>query len=220
MVFLDSFTFMATHLQFLLAKTGEHVVISLSAIAVALVIALPLGTWLGHIHKGNFLAVSLSNLGRALPTLAVLAILIGVIGIGFRNVFTTLVIICIPPILTNTYLAIDQVEPDLVRAGRGMGLTETQILRRVELPMGIPLMFAGIRTAAIYVIGSATIGGVVGGGGLGDPILQQASYGLAGVIAAALWVAALAVLADLILYGVQRAVTPRNLRARHPQPVI
>jgi osmoprotectant transport system permease protein len=220
MVFLDSFTFMATHLQFLLAKTGQHVVISLSAIAVALLIALPAGTWLGHIHRGNFLAVSLSNLGRALPTLAVIAILIGVLGLGFRNVFTTLVIICIPPILTNTYLAIDQVEPDLVRAGRGMGLTETQLLLRIELPLGLPLMFAGIRTATIHVIGSATIGGVVGGGGLGDPILQEAAYGLAGVIAAAFWVAALAALADLILSGVQRAVTPRNLRTQKIQPAI
>ncbi|HEY2205558.1 MAG TPA: ABC transporter permease subunit [Pseudonocardia sp.] len=217
-VFLDSLSFMAAHLPLLLAKTAEHLLLCAAAIGTALVIAVPLGLWLGHTHRADFLAVSISNLGRALPTLALIAILIGIVGLGFANVFTALVIICVPPVLTNAYLAVDQVQDDLVRAGRGMGLTGSQVLFRIELPLALPLLFAGVRTAVIYVIGSATIGGVVGAGGLGDLILQEAYYGLPGVIAAALWVAALAILADVLLYVLQRAVTPSGLRARPALP--
>lgn len=214
MVFSDSITFMIHHLRLLLDSTAQHVALSAAAVGLALVLAVPVGVWLGHKHTGGFVAISVSNVGRALPSLALIAVFIGLIGLGFVNVLVALVILAVPPILTNAYLAIEQVEPDLVRAGRGMGLTGWQVLFRVELPMALPLLFAGVRTAVVYVIGSATIGGIAGAGGLGNVILREGTYGLAGVIAAAFWVAALAILADLLFLAAQRALTPRGLQGR------
>lgn len=211
-VFVDSFPFMAGHLPLLVDKTVEHLVLSAAALGVALVIAVPLGVWLGHLHRGMFLTISVSNVGRALPSLALIAVGIGLLGLGFVNVLVALVIMAVPPILTNAYLSVDQVEPDIVRAARGMGLSPVQVLLRVELPLAVPLLLTGVRTAAVYVIGSATLASVAGGGGLGDVILRQASYGLPGVIAGALWVAALAIAADLLLLGAQRGLSPRGLR--------
>ncbi|MGH3625922.1 MAG: ABC transporter permease [Sciscionella sp.] len=214
MVFAQSFSFMAGHLALLLAKTGQHLVLSAVAVGIALLVALPIGVGLGHLHRATFVAVSVSNIGRALPSLALIAIFIGLIGLGFVNVVLALIIMAIPPILTNAYLAVEGVQPDLVRAGRGMGLTGWQVLWRIELPLSLPLLFAGVRTAVVYVIGSATIGAIAGAGGLGDVILRQASYGLPGVIAAALWVAVLAVLADVLFLAAQKLLTPRGLEVR------
>lgn len=214
MVFVDSVSFMADHLGLLLDKTGEHVILSAAAIGVAVAIGVPVGVLLGHTHRGGFVAISVSNVGRALPSLALIAVGIGLLGLGFTNVLVALVIMAVPPILTNAYLAVDQIDPDLVRAARGMGLTGWQVLTGVELPLAVPLLFAGVRTAAVYVVGSATLASIAGGGGLGDIILRQASYGLAGVIAGALWVAALALLADLAFLAVRRLLTPHGSRLR------
>ncbi|MGA8117758.1 MAG: ABC transporter permease [Actinocatenispora sp.] len=214
MVFVDSFPFMAGHLGLLISKTGEHLVLSAAAIAVAVAIGVPVGVLLGHAHRGGFVAISVSNVGRALPSLALIAVGIGLLGLGFTNVLVALVIMAVPPVLTNAYLAVEQIDPDLVRAGRGMGLTGRQVLLRIELPLAVPLLFAGVRTAAVYVVGSATLASVAGGGGLGDIILRQASYGLPGVIAGALWVAVLALLADLAFLGLRRMLTPHGMRSR------
>jgi osmoprotectant transport system permease protein len=107
---------------------------------------------------------------------------------------------------------VEQIDPDVVRAARGLGLRRWQILTRIELPIALPLLFAGIRTAVVYVISSATLAAIAGGGGLGDLIFNEANYGLSGVIAAALWVAALALLAEGVFIAVQRILTPRGLR--------
>lgn len=211
--FLGSFTFMTGHLGLLLDRTVGHVVLSAAAVAVALVVAAPLGLWLGHRGKGSFLTVSISNIGRALPSLALIAIFLGLLGIGFVNVMTALVIMAVPPVLMHAYLSVEQVDADLVRAARGMGLTEWQIFARIELPLALPILFTGIRIAAVYVISSATLAAVAGGGGLGDIILNQVSYGLSGVIAAALWVAALALAADAFFGAVRTWLTPRGARA-------
>ena len=211
--FFDSFSFMADRLPLLLEKTGQHVWMCAVVIAVSLAVAVPAGLWLGHLHKGEFLTTSISNIGRALPNLAVIAIGLGIFGLNFTNIAIALLITAIPPILSQAYLAVDQVDPDLVRSARGMGLTPAQVLFKVELPLALPLLFSGIRIAVVYVISSATLATVAGGGGLGDIVLGQATYGIQGVIAAALWVAALALLADGGLALLQRALVPKGLRA-------
>jgi osmoprotectant transport system permease protein len=208
--FVDAFRFIGDHAGLLLSKTGEHLELSFAALGIALLLALPLGLWLGHLHRGLFLAASVSNVGRALPSLVLIAVGITILGIGFWNNTAALVVLAVPPILTNTYFAIDGVDRDVVEAARGMGLTERQVLLQVELPLGLPLVIAGIRIAAIFVIATATIAAIAGGGGLGEIIVNQASYGLEGVVGASYCVSALALLAALILGLVQRAASPRR----------
>ena len=206
--FVDALHFIGDNPGLLLAKTGEHLELSGAALAIALLLALPLGLWLGHLHRGLFLAASVSNVGRALPSLVLIAVGLTILGIGFWNNTAALVVLAVPPILTNAYFAIDGVDRDVVEAARGMGLTEKQVLLRVELPLGLPLVLAGVRIAAIFVIATATIAAIAGGGGLGEIIVNQASYGLGGVVAASLCVSALAFLAALLLALVRRAASP------------
>ncbi|HEY7966942.1 MAG TPA: ABC transporter permease [Solirubrobacteraceae bacterium] len=189
--------------------------VSALGIAIAAAAAMPLGVWLGHIHRGSFIAINVGNLGRALPSLAVLAIAIAFLGIGLANVELALVVLAIPPIVTNTYVAVDRVERDLVDAARGMGMTEWQIVRRVELPLGVPLIFAGLRTAAVLVVATTTISALTGySGTLGDIINNETSYRLSGVLGGAICVAGLALAVEFVLAGAQRALTPRGLRVR------
>jgi osmoprotectant transport system permease protein len=196
-----------------LEKTWEHLQLSAAAMAIALVLALPLGVWLGHLHRGSFVAVNVANLGRALPSLAIIAVGFVFLGVGFWSVSLALVVLAVPPILTNAYVAVDGVETDAVDAARGMGMTRWQIVRRVELPLALPLVFAGIRTATVFVVATATIAAVAGGGGLGDIIVNQAGYGLEGVVGAAICVSILALAADGALGLVQKLLTPAGLRA-------
>jgi osmoprotectant transport system permease protein len=135
------------------------------------------------------------------------------LGVGFWSVALALVVLAVPPILTNAYVAVDGVETDAVEAARGMGMTRWQVVRRVELPLALPLVFAGIRTATVFVVATATIAAVAGGGGLGDIIVNQAGYGLEGVVGAAICVSILALAADGALGLVQRLLTPAGLRA-------
>ncbi len=207
--FVDAFRFIPAHASLLLEKTGQTVELSFAALGIAVVLALPLGLWLGHRHRGLFLALGISSLGRALPSIALIAFGIAILGVGFWNNAAALVVLGIPPILTNSYFAVEGVDPDAVEAARGMGMTEAQILVRVELPLGLPLLLAGLRIAAVFVIATATIAGIAGGGGLGDVIVNQPTYGLAGVFAAALCVSALALLVALALGLAQHAASRR-----------
>jgi osmoprotectant transport system permease protein len=190
---------------------------------VAALIALPIGILLGHIHRGGFLAINVSNIGRALPSLAVIAILLAThpfgLGLGFGTVAVALVILAVPVIVTNAYVGVDGVDRDLVEAARGMGMTAWQILTRVEIPIALPLIFAGLRTAALYVMATTPLATFAGGAGLGDVIANQASYKLEGVIAASILVAALAFAADGVFALLQRWATPRALRGRHGEIV-
>ena len=195
-------------------KTVEHVWLSLASLGVAIVIAIPLGVWLGHMHRGSFLAINVSNIGRALPSLAVISIGLGLLGVGFTNVMTALVILAAPVMLTNAYVAVDRVDQDAVVAAVAMGMKGWQVLMRVELPLALPLMFAGIRTAAVYVVATAPLAALAGGGGLGDIIVNQPTYGPEGVVAGSLAIAALAFLTEGVFALLQYAVTPRPLR-RH-----
>ncbi len=182
-------------------------------VAISAAIGVPLGVWLGHIHRGSLFAINLGNVGRALPSIAVLAIGDAFLGLGLTVVEVALVILAVPPIVTNSYLAVDGVEAELVDAARGMGMSEREIVARVELPLAVPLIFAGLRTAAVFVISTTTIAALAGfSGSLGDPIANETSYHFSGVLGAAICVAALALAVDGALALVQRALTPRGLR--------
>ena len=193
-LFVETFQFIGDNTSLLLQKAAETAELAFTALGISLLLALPLGLWLGHRHRGLFLALGVSSVGRALPSVAIIGFLIAWVGVGFWSNTIALVVLGIPPILTNTYFAVAGVDGDVVEAARGMGLTEVQILARVELPLGLPLVLAGIRISAVFVIATATIAGLFGGGGLGDIIANQQAYGLAGVVAAALCVSALALL--------------------------
>jgi osmoprotectant transport system permease protein len=210
--FLDAFDFMWKNMSLLLEKTLEHLELSAAAIGASLLIAIPLGVALGHLHRGSFLAVNVANIGRALPSLAVISIGLATLGIGFLNVMVALVVLAVPPMLTNAYVAVDAVDPDAVEAAQGMGMKPHEVLLKVELPLALPLIFAGIRTSVVYVIATATLAAIAGGGGLGEIIVNQASYRFPGVLAAAIFVALLALVAELGFAALQRAVTPRGLR--------
>lgn len=204
-LFVDAFRFIPDNVHLLLQKTLELAELAFTALGIAILIALPLGLWLGHRHRGLFVALGVSSVGRALPSIALIGIFIAWLGVGFWNIEIALVVIGLPPILTNTFFAVENVDADVVEAARGIGLTETQILTRVELPLGLPLIIAGIRIAAVFVIATSTIAGIVGGGGLGFIFADQEAYGLAGVLAAVMCVAAVALLASWTLGLVQRA---------------
>jgi osmoprotectant transport system permease protein len=215
-VFVDALAFMRDNAGLLADRTVEHLVLSGVAIAVALVIAIPLGVALGHLHRGSFVAINVGNVGRALPSLAVIAIGIAFLGVGFTNVTVALVILAVPPMLTNAYVAVDGVDADAVEAAQGMGMSGVQVLRRIELPLALPLVFAGVRTAAVYVVATATIAAVAGGRGLGEIIVDQASYRVPGVVAAALLVSLLALAVDGLFALLQRLVTPAGVREPVP----
>lgn len=196
-----------THLALETLKVGAI------GIAISVVLAVPLGVWLGHIHRGSFLAINIGNVGRALPSLVVLAIGDAFLGLGLTVVELALVILAVPPIVTNAYLGVDGVDSDLVDAARGMGMSGLEILTRVELPLAVPLIFAGVRTGALFVISTTTISALAGfSGSLGDVIANETSYHFSGVLGAAICVAALALAVDGALTLLQRALTPRGLR--------
>jgi osmoprotectant transport system permease protein len=220
--FVEAFKFIAHNgavsghasLPTLTSLALETLKVGAIGVAISVVIAVPLGIWLGHIHRGSFLAINIGNVGRALPSLAVLAIGDAFLGLGLTVVELALVILAVPPIITNSYLGVDGVDRDLVDAARGMGMSEGEILRRVELPLALPLIFAGIRTAAVFVIATTTISALAGfSGSLGDPIANETSYHFSGVLGAAICVAALALAVEGLLALVQLVLTPRGLRA-------
>ena len=197
----------------------KHMTVSLVALAVAILISVPIGLWLGHRGRGEFLAVTVSNVGRAVPALALLAFFVAFIGLGFNNVATVLTLLAIPAILTNTYVGVRQVDRDNVDAARGVGLTEGQIVRKIELPLALPLIFGGIRTSAVAVVATATIAPLANVQSLGNPILEPQTYGDAGQLGAAIVVALITLATDAGLGLVQRAVTPRGLKVTtHTRP--
>lgn len=196
-------------------RTWEQIEISLIAMAIALAIALPVALTLGHLRKGMFLATNLSNIGRAVPTLGVLMILASIqsIGIGNLAAILALALFAIPPVLTNTYTGVAGVDDQIRDAAQGMGMSAPGILARVEIPLAVPLIAAGIRTASVQVVATASLAALVGSGGLGRYVvdgfaLQDNTLIVAGAILTAL----LAVAAELLLAAGQRMVTPRGLR--------
>ena len=199
----------------------EHVAISALAIAVGLAIALPLGLFIGHTGRGGFLAISVANVGRALPSYALLVILFAffVTRTSDIGVFTSgptllaMIALAIPPILTNAYVGLRDVDRDAVESARAMGMRGDQILRQIELPLALPIVMAGLRTAAVQVVATAALGAVIGGGGLGRYIIQGiARQDEPRIVAGALMVAMLAIGADLALGWLQRSTVSPGLR--------
>ncbi len=192
---------------------GEHLWVSAVAMAVALAVALPLGLVLGHLGRGGVVAINVSNIGRALPSFAVLVIALQVSSIGTTPALVALVALAIPPMVTNSYVGIREVDDELVESARGMGMTGRQVFTGVELPVAIPLVMAGVRTAAVQVVGTATLAALVGYGGLGALVVLGLRTGdNVEVFAGALAVAVLALATEVVLGRVQRALTPAPLR--------
>ena len=199
-------------LEEVLDYTATHLEVTALAMAMGIAVALPAGILLGHYGRGELLAVSLGNAGRALPELAIIALLAASIGVGLLNVTVALAILAVPPMLTNSFVAIRQVDRDTVEAARGMGMTTPELIRRIEVPLAVPTIMSGIRTSTINVVATATIAPLAGVVTLGDFILNRQLYGEPGVIAGAICVAVLALSLELLLAGVQRMLTSPGLR--------
>jgi osmoprotectant transport system permease protein len=193
---------------------AEQLKLTFAAMAIAIAVALPVGLWLGHRRRGSFLVVTVANIGRAVPSIGLVFLFFAVLGAGFANIMLALVVLAIPPILVNAYTGVRGVEADVVDAARGVGMTGLEIVRRVELPLALPLVAAGIRTSTVNVVATATLGPEGGVVTLGDPIINPSSYGASGRLGAAIVVAVLAVLAEVALGAVERAVTPKGVTTR------
>ena len=211
--FVQGFAFIGHHAGFLAHKALEQLPLSGAALAVGAVVALPVGIALGHFHRGSTVAIGASIVGRALPSILLIAVFLTVLGIGFTNNMAALAVLATGPMLTNAYEGVDGVERDVTDAAQGMGMSPVQILRRVELPLALPLIFTGIRIAAVTVVATAPIAAIAGGGGLGDVIVNQASYRLEGVLGASYCVMLLSAGVWVGLLALERALTPRALRS-------
>ena len=192
----------------------EQIKVTLLALGVSILIAMPAGLLLGHYGRGEFVAVSAGNAGRAIPELALIALMAAAIGVGLTNLTIALAILGIPPILTNTFVGIKQVERSSVDAAQGMGMNVWQVITRVELPMAIPTIMGGVRTSGINIIATATIAPLVGILTLGDFIISRNVYSDAGVLAGAILVALMALALELSLAGVQWALTSPGLKLK------
>jgi glycine betaine/choline ABC-type transport system substrate-binding protein/ABC-type proline/glycine betaine transport system permease subunit len=196
----------------LLPLLWTHLRVTFEAIIVSIALTLPLALWLGHKGKGQLAASTAANVGRAVPSFAVLVFASTYLGLNAGNLVFAMVLLAVPPIFTNTYVGVRQVDRDIVDAARGMGLSERQLALRVELPLALPLVFGGIRTSVVNVLATATLGPYVGVETLGVPIINANVHGEAGRLGTALLVALLAIAAELFFSALQRAVTPRGLK--------
>jgi osmoprotectant transport system permease protein len=204
----------------------EHVVLSALAVFAASLVALPLGAYIGHSGKLQLLGINLANIGRAIPSYAVMVMVFPValamaptlgydprLGLTFLPIFVAMLLLSIPPILVATFAGISEVDRDTVESARGMGLTEPQTLRRVELPLASPVIVGGFRIATLQVIATATLGAILSGGGLGRYIIDGLRRNDDGMLyAGVILVAGLAIGTDLLLTVLQRRLTPRGVR--------
>jgi osmoprotectant transport system permease protein len=199
-------------------RIGEHLLLAGLATLVAVVVALPLGVFFGHTGRGGFFAVNVANLGRALPSMALLALALPLafslkLGLGFWPTFLALVPLGIPPVLTNSFVAVHEVDRDVVEAARGMGFREDQVLRRVELPIALPIILAGVRNAAVAIVATATLGALVAGGGLGRYIVDGlARQEYERLFVGALLVALLAIATELAFGVAERVLVSAGVR--------
>jgi osmoprotectant transport system permease protein len=195
-------------------RTLEHLAMSGASVLTAAAIALPVGIAIGHIGRGGILAINISNIGRAIPSFAVLVIAVELVGIGALPAFIALVALAIPPMVTNSYIGMREVDADVREAARGMGMRERAVLLRVELPIALPFIMAGIRTSAVNVVATATLAALVAWGGLGRFIVD--GFGLQDypmMFAGAIMVAILSLIVEFSLAGAQRLATPAGLRS-------
>jgi osmoprotectant transport system permease protein len=199
-----------------------HLALTGFALVGGLVIALPIGLVIGHTGRGAFLAIALANVGRAIPSIAILGIVFPIslrldLGFGFLPTLIALIALSIPPIVTNTYAALREVDRDLVEAGRGMGMGELQLLTRVELPVGAGLLLAGVRTAAVQVVATASLGAVISADCLGYFVIHGiATHDLPEIFAGALMISGLSLLTELLFALLQRRVISPGLQTTTP----
>lgn len=196
------------------AALGTHLALSGAALAIAVAVSLPTGVVITRRPRAALVAITLANTARTIPSLAVLALTLPFLGIGFRPALVALTILGLPPIIINTHVGIRLVDRDAIESAAGMGMTPLQILRRVELPLAMPVILAGVRTAAVQIVASATLAAFIGGGGLGDFItagigMMQIELLLVGAIP----VTGLAIATELVFGRMERALTPRGMRA-------
>lgn len=199
-------------LEEVIELTLNQLEVTLFALALAIVVALPIGLYLGHRGVGELFAVGLGNVGRAVPELALIALMAAVIGVGLLNLTIALAILGIPPILTNAFVGIRQVDRAPVDAARGIGMSEAEILFKVEMPLAVATWMAGVRGAAIAIVATATIGPIAGVLTLGDFIINRNVYGENGLLAGGILVALLALALEFLLAWLQRLLTSRGLR--------
>lgn len=199
-------------------RVAEHVEVSLASVGAAIACAVPIGLFVGHRRKGEFLALSIANIGRAVPSFAILVLVFTVmlrfipsIAFGFGPGFVALALLAIPPILTNAYVGVENVDTDVVEAARGMGMRERDVLLRIELPLAAPLILGGIRTATVQVIATGTLVALIGGGGLGRFIVDGFARGdTTMTVAGAVLIAILAIVTEVVMAVAQRVLSPRQ----------
>lgn len=198
-------------------RVWEHVQISVVATVAAAVVALPAGLWLGHHKRGGFVAVAAVNIGRAVPSFAIIALFLPIsirlgLGLGFWPTLLALFALAVPPIFTNTYTGVRDVDPALVEAGRGMGMTDAEVLRKIEAPLASPVILAALRVSAVQVVATAPLAALVAWGGLGRYIVDGfAVQDNVRVLAGGILVAALSVATEVVLGSVEKRVVPKGL---------
>jgi osmoprotectant transport system permease protein len=195
-------------------RLWQHIWLSGVSVVVACLIALPIGIYLGHLGRGGAVAINLANVGRAIPTLGVIILFaVSPLGLNTWTLIATLVVFAAPPILANAYVGVSTVDRDAKESARGMGMSNGQMLRSVEIPLALPLIAAGIRTSTLQVVATATLAGYTGNGTLGQIVFRGFNINLDYlVVGGAILVAALALVTELLLGLLQRAVTPAGLR--------
>lgn len=220
--FLDAWTWLTTGANWaggdgVTHRLAEHLYLTVVCLGVACAVALPIALWLGHVGRGGALAVNISNVGRAVPTFAVL-VLLTLSPLGKQGDLPTiiaLVLFALPPLLTNAYVGMREADRDVVEAARGMGMSGWQLLFRVEVPLAFPLIMTGVRSAAVQVVATATLAALPGGGGLGRIITAGfGTYDTPQVVAGAALVAALALLVEGVLVVAERLLDPMRGRRR------
>ena len=210
---LEAWTFILEHPARFGQALFTHVTLSAAALLTACAIAIPLGVYLADRARGALVAINAANIGRTLPSLAVLALVMPILGTGFAPSWFALTLLAIPPILINTVTAVREVDADVVDAARGMGMDAGEIIRKIKLPLALPVLFAGVRTAAVQVVSGAVLAAYIGGGGLGDFItagiaMMAVPQLLVGAIPATL----LSLGTDFLFGRIQRWLTPPGLR--------
>ena len=202
-------------------RTLQHLWYSLLATVIAAAIALPIGIWIGHTGRGALVAVNLTNLGRAIPSLGIIILMFTLVGFGIVPVLVALVALAIPPMVTNSYIGVRSVDRDVREAAEGMGMRGRQVLWRVELPVAMPLIMAGIRTSTVQVVATATLAAYVGLGGLGRYLIDGlAQRDLPQVVGGAILVAVLSLLTELVLGRVQTLVVSEGLAGRGAEAAV
>jgi osmoprotectant transport system permease protein len=193
----------------------EHVGYTLLTLLIAAAIALPIGLLIGHTNRGALLAINIGNAGRALPTFGLLTLMVTLIGISNVPVLVALVVLAVPPILSSTYAGIRSVDPSAVNAAIGMGMRPWQVLFQAEVPMALPLIIGGLRSALLQVCATATVAAYVGFGGLGRLLINGLSFNeYEQIFAGAVLVALLAIALDLLSAAVERALVSPGVRSR------